>query len=147
MCWPWVYIYIYIYIYIYTYRTQIYRKRNYTVAPERLSVRFIMSISIKLYMTKDLTRHHKPRQIRYPHIEIQFYYTTRNIKRLTDSSKVQHLERWPFVREKQFLYEEGPTFETLDFTIRISCNPTFSYFDLYLYSASTPHTTFIEVLL
>ena len=28
-----------------------------------------------------------------------------------------------------------PTLETLDFTIRIDSTPTFSYFDLYLYSA------------
>ena len=38
---------------------------------------------------------------------------------------------------------EGPTLETLDFTISISSTPTFSYFDLYLYSAYTGHYTFI----
>ena len=38
----------------------------------------------------------------------------------------------PFVREK---HGEGPTLETLDFTIRIGSTSTFSYFDLYLYSA------------
>ena len=30
---------------------------------------------------------------------------------------------------------EGPTLETLDFTIRIGSTPTFLYFDLYIYSA------------
>ena len=29
--------------------------------------------------------------------------------------------------------------ETLDFTIRIGSTPTFSYFDLYLYSAYAAH--------
>ena len=31
---------------------------------------------------------------------------------------------------------EGPTLETLDFTIRTSSTPTFSYFNLYLYSTT-----------
>ena len=34
-----------------------------------------------------------------------------------------------------FHSDEGPTLETLGFTIRIGSTPTFSYFDLYLYSA------------
>ena len=34
-----------------------------------------------------------------------------------------------------FLSDEGPTLETLDYTIRIGSTPTFLYFDLYLYSA------------
>ena len=34
-----------------------------------------------------------------------------------------------------FLSDEGPMLETLDYTIRIGSIPTFSYFDLYLYSA------------
>ena len=42
-----------------------------------------------------------------------------------------------------FLSDEGPTLETLDFTIRIGSTPTFSYFDLYLsrylYSAYVAH--------
>ena len=31
----------------------------------------------------------------------------------------------------RFLSDEGPTLETLEFTIRIGSTPTFSYFDLY----------------
>ena len=34
--------------------------------------------------------------------------------------------------------------ETLDYTIRIGSTPTFLYFDLYLYSMPTQHTTFIK---
>ena len=34
-----------------------------------------------------------------------------------------------------FLSDEGPTLEALNFTIRIGSTPTFSYFDLYFYSA------------
>ena len=34
-----------------------------------------------------------------------------------------------------FLSDEGPTLETLDFTIHIGSTPTVLYFDLYLYSA------------
>ena len=34
-----------------------------------------------------------------------------------------------------FLYDEGPTLETLDFTIRFGSTPTYSYFNLYLYTA------------
>ena len=30
-----------------------------------------------------------------------------------------------------FLSDEGPTLETLDFTVRIGSTPTFLYFDLY----------------
>ena len=33
-----------------------------------------------------------------------------------------------------FLSDEGPTLETLDFTIRISSTPTFLYFDLFWHS-------------
>ena len=42
-----------------------------------------------------------------------------------------------------FLSDEGPMLETLDYTIRIGSTPTTLYFDLYLYSAYTQHTTFI----
>ena len=42
-----------------------------------------------------------------------------------------------------FLSDEGPTLETLDFTIRIGSTPTFLYFDLYLYFAYTQYTTFV----
>ena len=38
-----------------------------------------------------------------------------------------------------FLSDEGPTLETLDYTIRIGSTPTFLYFDLYLYSAYAAH--------
>ena len=41
-----------------------------------------------------------------------------------------------------FLSDEGPTLETLDYTIRIRSTPTFLYFDLYLYSAYAAHYTF-----
>ena len=37
------------------------------------------------------------------------------------------------------LSDEGPTLEKLDYTIRIGSTPTFSYFDLYLYSAYAAH--------
>ena len=42
-----------------------------------------------------------------------------------------------------FLSDEGPMLETLDYTIRIGSTPTFLYFDLYLYTLPTQHTTFI----
>ena len=32
-----------------------------------------------------------------------------------------------------FLFDEGPTLETLDYTIRIGSAPTFLYFDLHTY--------------
>ena len=38
-----------------------------------------------------------------------------------------------------FLSDEGPTLETLHYTIRIGSTPTFLYFDLYLYSAYAAH--------
>ena len=38
-----------------------------------------------------------------------------------------------------FLSDEGPTLETLDYTIRIGSTPTFLYFDLYLYSTYAVH--------
>ena len=38
-----------------------------------------------------------------------------------------------------FSLTKGPMLEMLDFTIRISSTPTFSYFDLYLYSAYAAH--------
>ena len=31
-----------------------------------------------------------------------------------------------------YLFSEGPTLETLDYTIRIGSTPTILYFDLYL---------------
>ena len=34
---------------------------------------------------------------------------------------------------------EVPKLETLDYTIHIGSTPTFSYFDLYLYSAYAAH--------
>ena len=45
--------------------------------------------------------------------------------------KGQRLERnrlyYPYSK-----YTEGPTFETLDFTVCIGSTPTFLYFDLYI---------------
>ena len=38
-----------------------------------------------------------------------------------------------------FLSDEGPTVETLDYTIRIGSTQTFLYFDLHLYSAYAVH--------
>ena len=38
-----------------------------------------------------------------------------------------------------FISDEGPTLETLDFTIRIDSTPTFLYFDLYLNTAYAAH--------
>ena len=38
-----------------------------------------------------------------------------------------------------FLSDEGQMHETLDFTFRIGSTPTFSYFDLYLYTAYAAH--------
>ena len=40
---------------------------------------------------------------------------------------------------KQFLSDEGPLLETLDYTIRIGSTPTFLYFDLHLYSTYAAH--------
>ena len=58
---------------------------------------------------------------------------------------VKSNERWPFTSEKKgFLCDEGPTLETLDFTIRIGSTPTFSYFDLNLYSAYAAHDVVSE---
>ena len=44
-----------------------------------------------------------------------------------------------------FLSNEGPTREMLDFTIRIGRTPTFSYFDLYLYSAYAIFDVFLSI--
>ena len=43
-----------------------------------------------------------------------------------------------------FLSDEGPTLETLDYTIRIGGTPTFLYFDLYLHSAYAAHFIYIN---
>ena len=42
-----------------------------------------------------------------------------------------------------YLSDEGPTLETLDFTIRIGSTPTFLYFDLYLNTTHAQHTAFM----
>ena len=42
-----------------------------------------------------------------------------------------------------FLSDEGPTLETLDFTIRIGSTPTFLYFDLYLNTAYAAHYVYL----
>ena len=44
-----------------------------------------------------------------------------------------------------FLSDEGPMFETLDYTIRIGSTPTFLYFDLYLYSAYAGHYVYMHI--
>ena len=38
-----------------------------------------------------------------------------------------------------FLSDEGPTLETLDYTIRIGSTPTFLFFDFYLHTAYAAH--------
>ena len=47
-------------------------------------------------------------------------------------SKVYRFERWALCQRKtgraNFLSDEGPTLETLDFAIRIGSTPTFLYF-------------------
>ena len=43
-----------------------------------------------------------------------------------------------------FLSDEGPTLETIDYTIRIGSTPTFLYFDLYLYSAYAAHYVYVN---
>ena len=54
-----------------------------------------------------------------------------------------------FSVEKKFEVEVKrelrPTLETLDYTIRIGSTLTFLYFDLYLYSLPTQHTTFNNI--
>ena len=55
------------------------------------------------------------------------------------------------VRDKQtseinmFLSDEGPTLETLDFTIRIDSTSTFLYFDLYLNAAYAAHYVYFTI--
>ena len=39
--------------------------------------------------------------------------------------------------------DQGSTLETLDFIIRIGSTPTFLYFNLYISTLPTQHTTFI----
>ena len=48
-----------------------------------------------------------------------------------------------------FLFDEGPTLETLDFTINIGSTPTYLYFDLYLNTAYAAHYVyfFTDVIL
>ena len=46
-----------------------------------------------------------------------------------------------------FLSDEGPTLETLDYTIRIGSTPTFSYFDLYLNTAYTALYVYCTILI
>ena len=42
---------------------------------------------------------------------------------------------------------EGPTLETLDYTIRIGSTPTFLYFDLYLNTAYAAHYVYFTYIL
>ena len=67
-------------------------------------------------------------------------------------SIVQRLEHWPFVREKpenKFIFcclsDEGPTLETLDFTIHIGNTPTF-YISICISTLPTQHTMFILLI-
>ena len=48
---------------------------------------------------------------------------------------VLHRKNIGLARDTRANSVEGPTLETLDFKIRIGSTPTFSYFDLYIYSA------------
>ena len=43
------------------------------------------------------------------------------------------------------LYDEGPTLETLNFTIHIGSTPTFLYFDLYLNTAYAAHYVYCAI--
>ena len=52
---------------------------------------------------------------------------------------LSHINSLGFLIYFLFLSDEGPTLETLDYTIRIGSTPTFLYFDLYLYSAYAAH--------
>ena len=47
-------------------------------------------------------------------------------------------------RKQLFLSDEGPTLETLDYTIRIGSTSTCLYFDLYLYSAYVAHYVYFN---
>ena len=63
--------------------------------------------------------------------------TNRNMKRL-----VYFRKKTKRLSPPLFLSDEGPTLETLDFTIRIGSTPTFSYFDnrvLYVVEPSKWH--------
>ena len=42
-----------------------------------------------------------------------------------------------------FLYDEGQTLETLDFTVCIGSTPTFSFFDSYIYSTYAAHYVYL----
>ena len=44
-----------------------------------------------------------------------------------------------------FLSDEGPTFETLDFAFHIDSTPTFLYFDLYLNTAYAAHYVYFTI--
>ena len=45
-----------------------------------------------------------------------------------------------------FLYDEGPTLKTLDFTLYIGSTPTFLYFDLYLNNAYATHYVYFTIV-
>ena len=104
---------------------------------------------------KDCSRHVDcSRQHVRPHVDCSrqdvFKYQKTNDSSLT-------FRALALVREKQkkvflwrkvslFLSDEGPMVETLDYTIRIGSTPTFSYFDLYLYSAYAAHYVYSTVI-
>ena len=52
-----------------------------------------------------------------------------------------------FMSHYYLLSDEGPTLETLDYTIRIGSTPTFSYFDLYLNTAYTALYVYCTILI
>ena len=58
-------------------------------------------------------------------------------------SKYEKVSVPPIRITNPFLTDEGPTLETLDVTIRISSTPTFSYYDMYLYSAYAAHYVYL----
>ena len=46
-----------------------------------------------------------------------------------------------------FLFDEGPTLKTLDFTIHIGSTPTFLYFDSYLNTAYAAHYVYASTVI
>ena len=75
------------------------------------------------------------------------YTTTITIKR--NIIEAGECGRTPVISSvgPSFLSDEGPTLETLDFTIRIGSTPTFSYFDLiYTYSFGTNSYKFETII-
>ena len=57
--------------------------------------------------------------------------------------RIELLHVYLYCRYIKLLFDEGPTLETLDLTIRIGSTPTFLYFDLYLNTAYAVHYVYI----